>query len=181
SLRWTCKGQIEHYKTILEVANLSNSKVLDFGCGKGDLYQYFKEVGINVDYTGIDINERLINLARLKHPDARFLCMDILEKDIDETFDHILICGVFNLKFQGIEDTIKTILTRLFSKCRHSLAFNALSAHNPKKDFELNYIYPEDIFSFAIKELSPFVSLRHDRLNYDFNIFIYKNRNGFDE
>lgn len=181
SLRWTYTGQREHYKSIIEVADLSNKKILDYGCGKGDLCGYLKEKGIIVDYTGIDINEKLISLAKSNYQGERFLCMDILENDIDETFDHILICGVFNLKFQGIDDTIKKVLLRLFDKCRHSLAFNALSAHNPKKDFELNYIYPEDIFKFAVTELSPYVSLRHDRMKYDFNLFVYKQKNGFDE
>ena len=45
-----------------------------------------------------------------------------------------------------------------------SLAFNALSAYNPKKDFELHYVHPGELFEFAVKNLSPFVILRHDRI-----------------
>lgn len=65
-------------------------------------------------------------------------------------------------------------MKKLFARCRIRLAFNALSSHNPKKDFELNYISPEDIFSFVIRNLSPSVSMRHNRISYDFTMFVYK-------
>ncbi|HIJ59702.1 MAG TPA: class I SAM-dependent methyltransferase [Nitrospirae bacterium] len=177
ALRWTHKGQQEHYRNILEVDKfIRGSSILDFGCGKGDLYGYIKERGIDVKYTGIDINESLINLATTNHPEARFLCLDILQDKLDELFDHIIICGVFNLKFQDIENTVKEILTKLFAICKNSLAFNALSAHNPQKEYELNYLYPEELFKFAVTTLSPYVSLRHDSMNYVFNLFIYRQK-----
>jgi hypothetical protein len=65
----------------------------------------------------------------------------------------------------------------LFSRCRIALAFNALSDHNPKKDYELHYVSPEQMFSFAVQELSPYVSLRHDRMDHDFTMFVYRKAN----
>jgi hypothetical protein len=67
----------------------------------------------------------------------------------------------------------------LFRRCRNAIAFNALSSHNPRKDFELNYTSPEELFTFAVRNLSPFVSLRHDRIAYDFTMFVYRERNAF--
>ncbi|MGD1076090.1 MAG: hypothetical protein ABR903_08465 [Thermodesulfovibrionales bacterium] len=40
---------------------------------------------------------------------------------------------------------IRYTLKKLFRQCRIALAFNALSAHNPSKDFELKYLFPEEI------------------------------------
>ncbi|MCX8027384.1 MAG: class I SAM-dependent methyltransferase [Thermodesulfovibrionales bacterium] len=178
ALRWTMKGQLRHYETIVHVAkDISGTRILDFGCGKGDFYGYLMNRGIMVDYTGIDINQNLISLAKMNHPEARFMCIDILQEDLNEVFDYIFICGVFNLKFQGIEDTIKEVLRKVFRICTTAVAFNALSAHTPKKEFVLNYIYPEDILRFAITELTPFVALRHDTMSYDFNLFLYKELN----
>lgn len=176
ALRWTEKGQIRHYETILAVAHdISGSKILDFGCGKGDFYGYLKSRAIDVNYTGIDINENLILLAKKNYPDCRFLCLDILKENLEEEFDYIFVCGVFNLRFQGIEQTIKEVLKKLFKICRKSLAFNAISAYMPQKEYAISYIYPEDIVRFAITELSPYVCLRHDQMAFDFNLFIYKN------
>lgn len=179
AVRWTSEGQIRHYKAMLDVGDIKNSKILDFGCGKGDFYQFLKTNNIPVEYHGYDINRDLIELAKKKYPEVDFKVFDIDKDSLKDNFDYIFLCGVFNLKIQGIEDFIKDVLKKLFEKCNIALAFNALSCYETKKDFELNYICPEEIFSFSVKNLSPYVSLRHDRLKYDFTMFIYKDHNPF--
>ena len=179
AVRWTSKGQREHYQALLDIGDISGSKILDFGCGKGDLYAFLGERDISVDYTGYDINEKLINLAKSKFPGVDFRVFDIDRDDLTEDFDYILLCGVFNLKVEGVDDLIRRALVQLFRRCRIGLAFNALSALNPKKDFELNYTSPEELFTFTVKNLSPFVSLRHDRMAYDFTMFVYREKNAF--
>lgn len=178
ALRWTPKGQLCHYEALLDIAeSIAGNNILDFGCGKGDFYGFLKERTIHVKYTGCDINENLITLAREKYPETVFRVVDIQNDSLSEDFDYIFLCGVFNLEVPGIDKDMRDILKRLFSHCRRALALNALSAHVPQKDFELHYISPEELLAFAIDELSPFVSLRHDRLPYDFTMFVYKDMN----
>lgn len=179
AVRWTSKGQQEHYEALLDIGDIGGSKILDFGCGKGDLCRFLAERNITVDYTGYDINEKLIDLAKSKFPAGDFRVFDVDRDDLTEDFDYIFLCGVFNLKVEGVDDLVRRALVKLFQHCRVGLAFNALSAHNPKKDFELNYTSPEELFAFAVRNLSPFVSLRHDRIAYDFMMFIYRERNVF--
>jgi hypothetical protein len=90
-------------------------------------------------------------------------------------FDYIFLCGVFNQRLDGVNDTIKNVLSRLWPHARLGLAFNALSSRAPRKDTELNYISPEEFSIFARKELTPDVVLRHDYLPEDFTLFLYKN------
>jgi SAM-dependent methyltransferase len=173
AVRWTSEGQRLHYECLLEIdSSIAGSRVLDYGCGKGDLYQFLNDKSISVHYTGFDINDKLISLARAKFPGCRFEVFDIEKDLLDEDFDYIFLCGVFNLKVEGLHETIKSTLKKLFDHCRIALAYNGLSAHNPRKDFELNYVFPEEITEFAVKDLSPFVKLIHDRIPYDFIIFI---------
>lgn len=179
AVRWTRTGQILHYQCLLDIGKLNGKKILDFGCGKGDFYEFLKNSGIEVNYTGYDINEKLINVARKKFPECRLDVFDIDSESINEDFDYIFICGVFNLRVEGLEQTIKDSLIKLFRHCRIALAFNGLSALNPKKDFELYYSSPSDLLEFAVKNLSPHVSIRHDRMNYDFVMFVYKDINSF--
>jgi SAM-dependent methyltransferase len=180
ALRWTSKGQVLHYEALLDIAGSIHGKsVLDFGCGKGDFYRFLKEKGIQVRYTGCDVNEKLIRMAREKNPGALFTVFDMERDTLNEDFDYVFLCGVFNLNVQGIEESIRGTLKKLFARCRIGLAFNALSSHNPEKDFELHYVSPEDLFSFAMKNLSLFVSIRHDRTPYDFTMFVYKENNSF--
>lgn len=177
ALRWSREGQLRHYESLLDIGNIEGSKVLDYGCGKGDFYQFLLDRGLSVEYAGFDINETLIALARKKFPGADFRVFDIEEDLLAEDFDYIFLCGVFNLKVQGLDETIRNTLLGLFGHCRRALAFNALSDHNPKKDFELHYTSPEEIFAFAAEKLSPFISLRHDRMAYDFALFVYREIN----
>jgi SAM-dependent methyltransferase len=174
AVRWTARGQRMHYECLLEIGDIRGKQILDFGCGKGDYYQFLKERDMPVCYTGYDINEKLIALASRKYPEGRFRVFDIDKADIDEDFDYVFLCGVFNLKVAGLDEAVRMILSKLFSHCRIGLAFNALSSHNPRKDYELHYVSPEELFSFVVKNLSPYVSLRHDRMLYDFTLYVYK-------
>lgn len=179
AVRWTAGGQDAHYRAMLDIGNLSGAKILDYGCGTGGLYGWLRDAGMAVDYTGYDINPKLIAAAQKKYPEARFAVFDAEESELAEAFDYILLCGVFNLRVQGIEETIRKTLCRLFSSCRKGLGYNGLSAFDPKQECELFYARPDEICSFAIRELSPHVMLRHDRLRYDFCLFVYRNANAF--
>ena len=178
AVRWTREGQLMRYRTLLDIGGaIGGSRVLDFGCGKGDFLSFLKERNIAVRYTGLDINENLIALAKQKNPDASFSVFDLEKDTLNEDFDYIFLCGVFNLKVQGIQETIRKTLTTLFPRCRRGMAFNGLSSLTPQKDFELHYLAPEEMLSFAVENLSPFVSLRHDRFSHDVTLFIYRHAN----
>lgn len=174
ALRWSAQGQRLHYRSMLDIGAIDGSKILDFGCGKGDFLQYLEERGLKTDYMGCDINAHLISLAKKKYPSGRFTVFDIDKDVLAEEFDYIFLCGVFNLEVSGLDYIIRETLSKLFPHCRKGLAFNALSCLNPRKDFELHYTSPGDIFNFVAENLSPYVSLRHDRMLYDFTLFVYR-------
>lgn len=177
AVRWTAEGQLARYEALLDIApGIEGKSILDFGCGKGDFCGFLKDKHIRVDYTGFDINEKLISVAATKYPSSAFRVFDIGKDPLNEDFDYIFLCGVFNLKFQGIDKLIRSSLKELFGHCRIGLAFNALSARTPKKDFELQYVSEEEIRDFAVKELSPRVIIKHDRTPYDFTMFVYRDR-----
>lgn len=174
AVRWTPEGQRLRYEILVKIAgDLSGKKVLDFGCGKGDLYGFIKEREISLQYCGIDINENLINLARNKYPEAEFMVVDIEEAEFDRIFDIIFVCGVFNLRIAGIEESMKNVLKKLFKLCREALHVNLLTYYIPRRNVELFYVKPEEILRFAITELSPSAILRHGIIKEDFFLSIY--------
>jgi len=63
-------------------------KVLDVGCGVGYLSRHLSNLGAVV--TGIDISPKLIEFAKEKVSDVKFIVGDIFEQDIKEKFDVIL-------------------------------------------------------------------------------------------
>lgn len=178
ALRWTPKGQLKRYYTFLDIApNLNNATVLDYGCGTGDLYRFFKRRGLDVRYTGVDINENFINLAKKKFPECSFKVMNIDDEELEGFYDYIFICGVFNLRVPGVDDDLRNALVALFKHCNKALALNALSSHTPVKDPELHFTSPEAMVKFSLENLSPSVVLRHDRVQNDFTLFIYTSLN----
>jgi SAM-dependent methyltransferase len=178
ALRWTPQGQLKRYHTLLDIApDLNDQKILDYGCGTGDFYQFLKRRGIRVHYTGVDINENFINLAKSKYPECTFKTMNTDEDEVEGFYDYVFICGVFNLRVPGVHDDLKNALVTLFKNCNKALALNALSSHTPVKDIELNYTSPEEMVKFAIENLSPAVTLLHNRIPNDFTLFVYTSYN----
>jgi hypothetical protein len=92
-------------------------------------------------------------------------------------FDYIFICGVFNLEVPGVDDDMKNALVKLFRHCNKGLALNALSSHAPIRDPELHVTSPEEMVKFSIENLSPFIALRHDRIQNDFTLYVYTSLN----
>lgn len=164
AVRWTPEGQRRRYETLLKIAgDFSGKKILDFGCGKGDLYEFIKERDISINYCGIDVNENLIKLAKSKYPETEFIAVDLEESEFERVFDVIFICGVFNLRIAGIEESMKNVLKKLFRLCKEALHVNLLSYYIAQRNVELFYVKPEEIMKFAITELSRSVTLMYEK------------------
>ena len=180
ALRWTPQGQLKRYHMLADIApakELNNSTVLDYGCGTGDFYRFLKRRGIQVKYTGVDINENFIALARKKYPECTFRVMNADDDAFEGFFDYIFICGVFNLNVPGVDEDMRNALTTLFRSCNKGLVLSALSSHTPVKDPELHFTSPEEMLKFALETLSPAVALRHDRIPNDFMLYVYTGYN----
>lgn len=162
AVRWTPEGQMRRYETLLmATGDLSGKTILDFGCGKGDLYGFLCDKGVSVSYCGIDVNDNLIELAQHKYPQAEFIALDIDEYMFHRRFDVIIAIGVFNLRIAGIEESMKGLLKKLFPLCRESLHVNFLTYYVPRRNVELFYVTPEEILAFVITEISRTVTVRH--------------------
>jgi len=85
----------------------SDSSVLDFCCGYGEMLKIWNEV-LGIKGTGVDKSRELINEGkkRLKAvgvKDVTLVCADVLEWVTNEKFDFACLCGE---DFGGIEGTI---------------------------------------------------------------------------
>lgn len=52
-------------------------RVLDLGCGNGQLFEAIRERGLKCDYTGVDFSEVLLKAAREACPQATFISDDV--------------------------------------------------------------------------------------------------------
>lgn len=72
---------------------LPNDKVLDLGCGNARFYQSFKNK--NVDYLGIDVSSKLIEIAKNNHPEGKFEVSSI-ESILSDSFDKVYSIAVLH-------------------------------------------------------------------------------------
>lgn len=142
---WTPKGQIIRYEAILNFIDPQGRSLLDFGCGKGDFYGFLKERGISCQYTGIDINPYLIELARKKYGENLFYVQDIEREPLHNYFDYVVAIGVFNLQVQDVKETAKSCLNILFSHTLHRLVATFLNSQTPLRDIEVNYFSRDEL------------------------------------
>lgn len=161
-----------------------NDKILDFGCGTAHLYEFLKKENFNVNYTGVDIADKIINYNKKKYEKnkkVKFMNLDILssKKNIGN-HDYIFISGTFNNKILNNWTWMQKCLIYLFKRTKKLLVFNNLSYYVDYYDKNLFYIKPEKVFSFCKKNLSPYVSLFNDYeikkgiLPYEFTTFVHK-------
>jgi len=73
----------------------SCDRVLDLGCGTGRYAELFKDK--DVEYIGADIAKEQIEIAKKKHPEAKFQIIDPLKFSfLDNYFDKIYSIAVFH-------------------------------------------------------------------------------------
>jgi len=84
-----------------------NDKVLDIGCGNGRLYHVLKEK--QVFYTGLDLSEELIKIAKTKCPDTSFVVGDMKKLPfLADTF-HAVFCVAAFHHLATAEERLQTL------------------------------------------------------------------------
>lgn len=84
------------------------AKLLDVGCGTGDLYSLVLEKGYH--YCGIDISRDMISVARIRFPNTEFVVADacFLSQAHQDTYDVVLLTMLFPA-LDSKEDIIKIL------------------------------------------------------------------------
>lgn len=172
-LGWQSRtNQERRFAVLLEVAPLANARVLDVGCGVGDLYGYMLRKGIRAQYTGVDILPEMVAYARERYPEARFEVGDALQGLGPERFDYVLSSGAFNVNFGSNQAAVQNILPELLACSTRGVAINFLSTRARERDAILYNYDPEAMLSFC-RTLTPRVRLVEGYLTNDFTLYLY--------
>lgn len=166
---------------LCEIGVTKQSKVLDFGCGTGQLLSYLQRMlGYEGEYVGYDISPEAIELAQSAHPAGRFEVRNILDHPAEERFDYVLVSGVFNNLISDNRAFFEAISRRLMAQAEIGYAFNMLSRYVDYLDDGLYYEDPMHVFRFCKEQLSPLVTLRHDyavrpgSIPFEFSIYVHR-------
>jgi SAM-dependent methyltransferase len=177
ALGWTKPKHTLRYLVLLEYwltsAPAQPLRVLDFGCGFGDLLGYAQDRGMSIAYTGLDINPDLIRVAQERYPTGRFLCMDLFEQAFDEKFDVVVSSGVHNYRLSDNSAFLERSFALFDRFSSLGFAANFLSNRVNFRNEQNHYSAPEDILALALR-YSPRVTLRHDYMPFEFTAFVDK-------
>ena len=152
---WGLKPSIEYFKSkrkninhlykgerkIFSKVIFEKCSILDIGCAEGGFIKIIKSFVKNFDYTGVDVNRKMINLAKKKNPKHKFYEKnDFYQKFRYKKFDIVLILGLLHLNKEW-----KKILLKDSKFSKKYLIFdlretNKKSLENIKKSyFRMNF------------------------------------------
>lgn len=110
-------GRFKDYRTESErLAKLVRDRnphakmVLDVACGTGEHARHLRELGFSVD--GVDIDPRFVELARGKNPEGRFLCQDMVDLNLEDTYDAVL-CIFSSVGYLRTEERMRASIERM--------------------------------------------------------------------
>lgn len=124
------ESQEMRFEKLIERFELDGKSILDFGCGTGDLYAWLRIRVKELRYSGVDVNNKMIQIAKDKHLWGFFKC--ILKEELHEIknkyYDYILASGVFSFKIKNYEKIYKDKIKELFECCNIGMSFNMLKS-----------------------------------------------------
>ncbi len=173
SLGWIEGTQETRFRVLAAIGDLEGCSVLDVGCGFGDFYEFLCRKGIKVDYTGVDLNPDFLDIARQRHPDARFITADFEVAKIDGRFDWAFESGVFNYMVSDHQSFVGNMVRRMFKAARKGIAIDFLNNRGSFFSAGLYHPDPADMYHFCNK-LSRRVVLRCDYKPSEFCVYVYK-------
>lgn len=152
--------------------------LLDVGCGFGGLLDYAQSKGVELNYTGIDVAENMIQWAQENFIGATFVCGDVLDIKFDRRFDYVICNGILTQKLDvpgsSMDEFAACLIKRMYELCDHGVAFNVMTT---KVNFFSNNLYyrnPVELFAWCLSEITPFIRLDHAYPLYEYTIYLHR-------
>jgi SAM-dependent methyltransferase len=159
-------------------APAGKATLLDVGCGYAGLLPHLRERGLELEYTGIDVAENMVQWARDHQPAGRFLVGDALDFAFEGEFDYVVCSGILTQKLEAtgadMDRYAGRLVRRLYSLCRRGAAFNVMTT---KVNYFANNLYyrnPAEMLAWCMAEITPHVRLDHAYPLYEYTMYLYR-------
>lgn len=178
SLNWgSTYSQRCRFAVLTAIGIEDGDRILDVGCGLGDLLEWCRKQGKSIDYTGVDITPMMVEAASNRFPSAYFVCGDLKENNLlqGERYDYVVASGIFYFRRHEPFVFMQNMIREMFSRCRKGIAFNSLSNWLEKEEEGEYYADPCTVVDYC-RTLTPYVTLFHDYHPGDFTIHMRKDK-----
>jgi 2-polyprenyl-3-methyl-5-hydroxy-6-metoxy-1,4-benzoquinol methylase len=171
----------ETYDFVCNSITKKNAKLLEIGCGPGNITKYLLSKRPDFDIFGIDIAPNMIELAKKNNPTASFAIMDSRNLDEIKTQYDGIICG-FCLPYLSHTDSQKFITDCYNLLNEDGLLYISFVEGDPSKsDFQIGSNGDRSYFYFY--NLNDLTTQLLENNFADFKIFkveYQKNKNDID-
>jgi len=124
------------------------TRLLDVGCGVGDLWAYLSRRGIACYYLGVDLLKEMTDEARRRHPDATFLPADLFGKHRPGLEWDVAYCsGMLNLAHDEPLWFLSRVVGRLLQMSSRAVMVNLLDAEVHQVGPVYQAFMPEDVLN----------------------------------
>jgi SAM-dependent methyltransferase len=165
-------SQQKRFEVLCGIGDLEGCKVLDLGCGYGDLKTYVDSHFHGVSYLGVDHLPEFIDEARQYHgegADTGFVCADFLNAILPQA-DYVLASGALGYRSRNQLHPF-SIIGQMWQACTRGVAFNLLDARHFEADEVLCGHHPDAILDYC-RRFDPQAELITGYLPDDFTIFL---------
>jgi SAM-dependent methyltransferase len=160
------------YRVLGDVQDLAGKRVLEVGCGFGDLGAYLQRRYEGVVYRGVDLSPRMVEAGRATHGlDLRVANVLDLDPAL-ERYDVVLAQGIFYLLDGDAEAKTHELVRAMTGLAGEAVAFTAVSTWTPSPEPGEHYVDPVSLLGFC-RTLTPFVAIRHDYHPGDVAAYLY--------
>ncbi len=175
---WESRAAQElRFAQLINVCDVSRPfSINDYGCGYGALLDHLEAAGLEVDYRGFDVSERMLEHARERHPGREWV--EAAEQLRPAEFT--VASGLFNLKLDVDDsewrDYVVETIAALDALSERGFAFNMLTSYSdpPLMRPDLYYGDPLFFFDHCKRRFARNVALLHDYDLYEFTIIVRK-------
>jgi len=171
----TRSSQEKRFGALLRLGSFDGHRLLDVGCGFGDLLAFLLERDIRPIYSGIDICAPMVVRCHQRFPVSAgiFAVADALDYQPRHEYDYVVASGIFGLGAEDARERVLPTLKRMFEWSRVGVAVNFLSARAERKVDHRLYVDPCEALEWGFS-LTPCVRIDHDYLPNDFTLFLHR-------
>jgi len=166
------------FEVLTRHLDLAGKSLLDVGCGLGDLAAFLDKLGIDVDYTGVDVVPEMLARAGQANPGRRFECLDIFAETtgqvlatlgVSEPFDIVFCSGALNLNLGNNLRFLPRAMESMLRLTRQWMVVNFLHTRLLQRD-EIYFNYnPAEVIEI-LQPLCRDIQLVDDYLDNDFSL-----------
>jgi len=144
--------------------DISNSTIVDVGCGMGEYYNYLMDNELKPkEYFGIDCEPQMTTLAQKRYPKAQFELKNALT-DTLPVADYYICSGAMNILDMN---EFHLFILNCFEKSEKGFLFNFLIKES------YNQMSKDEVLLYC-KDFSSNIQIQENYLDNDISIFLSK-------